>query len=229
MLPLANSALREVEAALEPAQNGDFRNHLTACLVLVAPTGMTKEDRNEWLRVAWGTLKLVPADMLARGCDVARRTCDHPSKIVACIMREIETSLAQRRRDLFRIKDMLANVKNEQSEAPPADGYCTPEQVAAIKAEFGLSSDTENRASVRANLGPARKPTPAELRDIAAAMGIAATTGQALPPVADVCGLTIAEIFAQRDRRAAEALMREGWGGDIMDDTGADDHWRSVA
>jgi hypothetical protein len=39
-----------------------------ACLTLVAPSGMTAEDRQAWVAVAKATLTGIPADLLARGC-----------------------------------------------------------------------------------------------------------------------------------------------------------------
>jgi hypothetical protein len=148
---LANSALAEAEAALKPASTDDFRKQLTACLALVAPSGMAENDRNEWLRVAWGTLRDVPPDLLARGCDVARRHCDHPAKIVPTILREIETSLAERRNTGRRVRELLAGPKRypwEQAEREFDESTrCTPEQAAAIIAELGLRSDAAEMAS----------------------------------------------------------------------------------
>lgn len=83
--------------ALRPASEADFRRELTACLSLAAPTGMNAQDRKEWLIAAWGTLKHLPADMLAAGCRKARETCDHPSKIVPAILAETSDWLETRR------------------------------------------------------------------------------------------------------------------------------------
>lgn len=220
MAPLADSALHELTASLTPARREQFRDQLTACLTLVAPSGMAPADRDEWLRTAWITVQHLPADLLVRGCDVARRTCDHPSKIVATVMREVDTTMAQRRKDLAKVKALVASVKPER-EALPDDGRCDPAAAAAILAEFGLASDKDMRAAARVHLGPPRKPTPAELQDIASAMGVAPATGEGLAPVADIAGLTIAEIFAQRDRRMGEALRD--------DFAGYADDWRAVA
>lgn len=82
---------------LQPASNVAFRNELTACLTLVAPVGMNEEAKRDWLAVAWETLKHLPPDMLARGCEVARETCDHPSKIVPAIIAETKDWLEIRR------------------------------------------------------------------------------------------------------------------------------------
>lgn len=86
---------------LKPASNEIFRNELTACLALVVPVGMTEESRREWLAVAWETLKHLPPDILHRGCEVARQTCDHPSKIVPAIIAETADWMEIRRRNDF--------------------------------------------------------------------------------------------------------------------------------
>jgi hypothetical protein len=74
-----------------------FRNELTACLALVAPVGMTEENRRDWLAVAWQTLKDIPPDILASGAKKARSLCDHPSKIVPTIVAETSELLKWRR------------------------------------------------------------------------------------------------------------------------------------
>lgn len=229
------SATDEARAALEPTTQGDIIQALTAVYSLVVPVGATQADRNVWNVAAADALKGIPRDLLDAGIKAARKVVDHPSKIIPAIMKEVE-GLWRRRRDDYRHARWLLDLKNGNLLAAPKagetvsnEGYCTPEQVAAIKAEYGLSSSAEDRATVRANLGPPRKPTPAEIQEIASAMGVAPATGENLPPVADIRGLSIAEIFAQRDRRAAEALMGEGWLGCTVDETGDADDWRAVA
>ena len=83
---------------LAPATSEQFRNELTACLALVVPVGMTEDGRREWLSVAWKTLDYLPADILHKGCEKARATCDHPSKIVPTIVAETDDWMATRRK-----------------------------------------------------------------------------------------------------------------------------------
>lgn len=83
--------------SLRPATEDDFRRELTACLALVAPAGMTEENRRDWLAVAWGTLKHMPPDLLRQGCAKARKSCDHPAKIVPTIIADTEEQLRRRR------------------------------------------------------------------------------------------------------------------------------------
>lgn len=47
---------------------------------------MTEEAKRDWLKVAWAELKHLPADVLAAGCSEARKTVDHPAKIVPAII-----------------------------------------------------------------------------------------------------------------------------------------------
>jgi hypothetical protein len=102
--PMASAPRPELPSRysdLTPATAAEFRNELTACLALVVPVGMSEESRRDWLTVAWGTLKFWPVDLLRIGCEEARRTCDHPSKIIPAIVEATKDSL-QRRRDRSR-------------------------------------------------------------------------------------------------------------------------------
>lgn len=84
-------------SVIEPASREQFRNELTACLALVAPAGMTEEARRDWLLVAWETLGHLPADLLASGCREARKSCDHPSKLVPAIIEATKQGMAWRK------------------------------------------------------------------------------------------------------------------------------------
>jgi hypothetical protein len=150
-------ALGDAEAKLAPAKADDFRKQLTSCLILVAPTGMAQEDRNEWLRAAWGTLKDIPPDMLEAGCEVARQTCDHPSKIVPTIIRVSEPLWRKRKDDRSRVLAALAKMKDPE---PEPEDRCTPEQAREIMERFGIKPDEtdESRAASRAHRGPPRAP-----------------------------------------------------------------------
>jgi hypothetical protein len=132
-------ALREAENSLTSATPDDFRRQLTACLVLVAPTGMTQEDRTEWLRAAWGTLDGIPADLLEAGCEVARETCDHPAKIVPAIVRVVDPLWRKRKEDRANVRTALAKMTDPEPEEP----RCTPEQAAEIIAAVGLKMEGE--------------------------------------------------------------------------------------
>lgn len=119
--------------ALRPASDDEFLRELTGCLILVAPSGMSDDDRTEWLIAARATLQDIPADLLARGASVARKYCDHPSKIVATIIREAEGPWAARRRA------HLPDAQPTYREAPrQIMEVITPAQIEEVKAEFGI-------------------------------------------------------------------------------------------
>lgn len=72
---------------------------LGACLTLVSPSGLTAEDRKEWLAIAMQTLSGIPADLLSRGCEAARLKCRFPSEIVPTIMETIGKQWEWRKQD----------------------------------------------------------------------------------------------------------------------------------
>jgi hypothetical protein len=75
---------------LKPATLKQGKAELGACLTLVSPSGLTADDRKEWLAVAMQTLSGIPEDLLARGCAEARKRCRFPSEIVPTIIASIE-------------------------------------------------------------------------------------------------------------------------------------------
>jgi hypothetical protein len=82
---------------LKPASASAGTAELLACLTLVAPSGMTAEDRNAWVQVARATLKGIPGDLLSFGCKRARETCRFASEIVPTIMETVGASWGQRK------------------------------------------------------------------------------------------------------------------------------------
>lgn len=154
------------QEVLRPATAEDFHRELTACLILVAPTGMSDDDRTEWLIAARAALDGIPADLLARGAAVARKYCDHPSRIVSQIMREVEHPWENRKRA------GQSEPRHEyHSDGPRHIGeVVTPEQIAEIKVEYGLV--TEPYGKVAKPVGPLRKPT----REDYLALGVSAET-----------------------------------------------------
>lgn len=64
--------------------------HLSGCLHLVRPVGMTDDEVAEWLGVAARTLADYPLHDVAHGCGLARRQCSHHSQIVAVVAKHCE-------------------------------------------------------------------------------------------------------------------------------------------
>ena len=89
-------------ARCEPATKSQGVSELGACLTLVSPSGLTAEDRKEWLAVAMKTLSGIPADLLADGCAYARLKCRFPSEIVPTIMERVERRWRWRKEDVAR-------------------------------------------------------------------------------------------------------------------------------
>lgn len=81
-------------AKLRPTEPAAVTAHLTGCLALVRPVGMSDADVGDWLRVAAREVGHLPPELLAEGCAVARRTCTHHAHIVPTIIRETEQRLA---------------------------------------------------------------------------------------------------------------------------------------
>lgn len=139
------------ERSLAPAGAEQFQRQLTACLALCSPSGMSEDDRREWLRAAWGALHGIPADLLKRGCAEARRRADHPAKIVPIIMAEVEDAWRRRK---------AGDVRSEPAPAPAEDFVrCTPEEAAAIRAEFGIGPPERGEARP---VGDLRMPSVAD-------------------------------------------------------------------
>jgi hypothetical protein len=154
---LVEQARDEANAWLAPARKPDARMHLVPTLALVAPSGMGEAEQATWLAAAMGTLSGIPADLLERGCKAARLKVDHPAKIVPAINAEISAEWDRRRAELSAVGKVAALLA---APGVGASDYVTPEQAAAIRAEFGL--ETADRA---------HRPPPATAADYMA-MGL---------------------------------------------------------
>lgn len=107
-----------------------------ACLTLVAPSGMTTEDRQAWVAVAKQTLTGMPADLLARGCDRARKTCRFASEIVPTIVEEAEGDWNWRKRMLSEsYRDATPRLIYQHAPVP------REETQRIIKEAFGATVD----------------------------------------------------------------------------------------
>ena len=134
-LPCGGSILPPLSERLKPAGLQAGTAELQACLTLVAPSGMTAEERGQWVQVARQTLSGIPADLLREGCAVARRKCRFPSEIVPAILGAVE--------DQWQARLRAASMPPREDTAPrlPAPDYIKPEEAKAILAEFGLKRD----------------------------------------------------------------------------------------
>lgn len=129
--------LSEAEAKCAPPTAKQGRAELAACLTLVAPSGMSAADRNEWLAVAAATLSGIPADLLAEGSRVARERCRFASEIVPTIHDTVKDRWAVRRRNLEWARQAEANRNAPRLESKP--DYVRPEQIRELIKSLRMS------------------------------------------------------------------------------------------
>lgn len=113
---------------ISPAPTKVAVAELSACLTLVAPSGMTGNDRSEWLKVAHMTLRDMPADLLSRGCEKARQTCRFPSEIVPAILHELEYAWPNRQ-ERIRAANRPRLCSPPPAPQTPAIEYVDPAEV----------------------------------------------------------------------------------------------------
>lgn len=135
---------------------------LVPCLELVAPVGMTMEDRDTWFEASMKALAGIPIGLLQRGALAAMHTADHHSKVVPAIMAEISEAWARRKR-------LAAPVADVQAPALPEPDRCTPAEAAEIIARFKIGRsagdvrDPTRPVPVPGATGtPSRKPMRAD-------------------------------------------------------------------
>lgn len=82
----------------DPSSPDEIIGELTPVLALVVPTGMDTQARRIWFHAAVRALEGIPIRLLQRGAAAAMLKADHPSKIVATIMKEIADDWKWRKR-----------------------------------------------------------------------------------------------------------------------------------
>lgn len=120
------------QCRLVPATRSQGIAQLGACLTLVSPSGLSADDRKEWLAVAMQTLSGIPADLLERGCEAARRKCRFPSEIVPTIMESVGKAWDGRKADAAR----KAQLGPEAALLPPPE-YVDPKLVRDLIRSMG--------------------------------------------------------------------------------------------
>lgn len=76
---------------LEPAGPEMAALELSRCLTLCAPSGMTQDDRTEWITVAVQDVEEIALGALQRSCKAARLSCRHPSELIPAILSNAAT------------------------------------------------------------------------------------------------------------------------------------------
>ena len=145
-----------VSDELRPADARQFVTILTPCLTLVAPVGMSEDDRDIWFEAAQLALANVPADLLRRGAQHALMHADHPSKIVPAIMREIGDSLKARRNVGAVEAAVWQGADNRPTALPdPGGERATKDELDSICRQYGVGR------YAKASAGSPHRPTPA--------------------------------------------------------------------
>lgn len=142
-------------AQLKPADDREFITILTPCLQLVAPVGMSEDDRDTWFEAARLALIDVPVDLLQRGAKHAMLHADHPSKIVPLIAREAAAGLASR-----RSASAIWEGADNSPLALPAPGAERPtaDELASICKQFGVGRFSKAASADPREIGPSADP-----------------------------------------------------------------------
>lgn len=126
-----------LEKKLGPVDSKTAFAELGRCLILTAPSGMTLEDRAAWQVAAFEEVRDVPAIIFAEACSHARKTADHPAKIVPAIhgYKPSYDAVGTYRKMLADARRKLENIdapRLEHAEADPGER----EDVASMMAEL---------------------------------------------------------------------------------------------
>jgi hypothetical protein len=186
-------ALREVaaqyRAATQPATYDQRMGILRELRLGTVPRNESPEEARASFAKLVDDLKDVPVDILRTACSAY--TNEAGTRFFPRGAGELRTYtnplMAQRAVRAYRLDEMA----RASDEAFDETTRCTPEQAAAIKAEFKLDALGEEKRDLPPIHIPRSTVQPVEL---------------AAHEVPSISGMTTAEIFAQRDRIRAEKL-----------------------
>ncbi|HEX8553186.1 MAG TPA: hypothetical protein VF695_00630 [Sphingomonas sp.] len=111
-----------------------FVRHLTPCLTLVSGVGMTREERSTWMDAAWLALNQFTEAEIKLGAAGAMRQADHPSKIVATIVRTIAAERES------RYQPHAPSIARPVALPAPGDTRCTADEAREICKRFKIGS-----------------------------------------------------------------------------------------
>lgn len=161
--------IADIRAKLAPPSQEEAIAELTRCLRLTAPVGMSDKDRLEWCLIAYDEIKDIPTCEFSERCRHARRVADHPAKIVpaifACKVGFANASFWAGQ--LATAKARLENVHRKMLPAPDGQDYCTPEQAAKIREEYGFGPVSAPNLKTNRKGQKFRMPTDEELSELA--------------------------------------------------------------
>ncbi len=131
----ALEALKTAQEKYRQATPQEIIILLTPCLMLCAPSGMQESERTAWYKAAVMTVNHIPLSILRRACEQARRSCDHPAKIVPFIC-NFEQEAVRWAEDEIRYAQARVNNFHAPRIAKQEKEYITPEEFAALKEEL---------------------------------------------------------------------------------------------
>lgn len=120
-----------------------------ACLTLVAPSGMSAEDRHAWVAVARQTLSGIPADLLKWGCAEARAKCRFASEIVPLILETVTISWERRQQAVEYARRAVENAGKPKLGAPKLPNR----HVMDRRGEAMTAEETEELNRILENMG----------------------------------------------------------------------------
>ena len=134
---LALTRMEAAKARLAPASRQTIVVELSRCLTLCAPSGLTQDDREEWVSVAMPEVMEIPEDIFLEGCALARKKCDHPAKIIPAIVGYDPPfwGTSARRRHLHDCESYLENIDAKRIAQAEPD-YVDPDDMAALVKEL---------------------------------------------------------------------------------------------
>jgi len=138
----ALEALKAAQDKYRQATPQEIITLLAPCLMLCAPSGMQEAERTAWYKAAIMTISDIPLQILRRACEQARRTCDHPAKIVPFIC-NFEPDAIRWVKDELRYAKARVDNFHAPRIAKHEPEYMTPEDLAALKAELTQSLKTK--------------------------------------------------------------------------------------
>jgi hypothetical protein len=103
---------------------------------------MQEAERTAWYKAAIMTISDIPLQILRRACEQARRTCDHPAKIVPFIC-NFEPEAVRWSKEALRHAQAQVDNFNAPRIAKHEPEYITAEDLAELKAEFTQSLKTK--------------------------------------------------------------------------------------
>lgn len=192
--------------ALQPV-DGDWLFDRLSTMQLAMTNGWSEAKATAWLHETHRLLADLPQGILSTAIDKAIMASERGFMPSVGEIRALADPRCNERRRVLRRLETVAALPDPASAPKPATINPPSEaEREAIKAEYGLTTVPYQEARKPAG-GPAKTPSAADLEEIAKAVGINLAARDVVP-AAPIDGLTVTEIFAQRDRRRA-AQMRE--------------------